>query len=54
MKTLNEIEMCRVTGGNTATVIIGGVACTVSFLWPIGTLIAGTTCAGMIIATVVD
>lgn len=54
MKTLTLNEMSQVTGGNKSMAIIGGIACAVSTLWPIGTLIAGPTCAGMIIGIMVD
>jgi bacteriocin-like protein len=54
MKSLTLNEMSQVIGGNTSMAVIGGIACAVSTLWPIGTLIAGPTCAGMIIGMIVD
>lgn len=54
MKKINEDDMVMVTGGSRQSAIIGGIACMASTIWPIGTLIAGPTCMGMIIKTIID
>jgi len=54
MKKIKEEDLVLVTGGSRQTAIIGGISCIASLIWPIGTLIAGPTCMGMIIKTIID
>ena len=46
--------MAESQGGSRATAIIGGIACAGTLAWPIGTIIFGPTCAGMVFATWYD
>lgn len=54
MKKMNLHSMSELQGGSRASAIIGGIACTASLAWPIGTIIFGPTCGGMILATLLD
>jgi hypothetical protein len=58
MKKLELMQMEKIAAGNgcsdsgkVAVNVIKDVACVATGFWPIGTLIAGPTCAGMIIAS---
>jgi len=46
--------MAELQGGSRPSAIIAGIACTASFVWPIGTIIFGPTRAGMVFATIID
>ena len=50
MKKIEVAEMENINGGNLANAI-KDIACVATGFWPIGTLIAGPTCLGLIIAT---
>ena len=54
MKKYEISKKSSLRGGARATAIIGGIACVASTVWPIGTIIFGPTCAGMILATALD
>ncbi len=50
MQSLNVTQLATLQGG-TAVGVIGGIACGVSLLGPIGLALGGPTCVGMLIAT---
>lgn len=60
MKTLEISTMEQLSGGNKLTAAIGGVTCAgIAVLgglitWGVAAALLGPTCAGMIIATIVD
>lgn len=54
MHVLTITQQAQLCGGRDAITVIGVISCTASTIWPIGTLIAGPTCAGMLIASMVD
>lgn len=58
MQKLMSNQMENITGGtkcsgtaNAAISVIKDVSCIAASIWPIGTLIGGPTCVGMIIAS---
>jgi hypothetical protein len=54
MKKINSIQSTNLIAGSRASSIIAGVSCVASGFWPIGTIIFGPTCAGMIFASWYD
>ena len=54
MKQLEMKSMLEINGGQDGIAAGAGLACGIALAWPIGTLIAGPTCIGLTLATILQ
>ena len=54
MKQLEPNTLIAIEGGQDAIAAGAGLACGISLAWPIGTLIAGPSCLGLLLVKALD